>query len=121
MKLLKSRSGKLSTKSINTILLVIVLIVVVFQVYAELIPEAQTAGSSMNDSSRCVDAGYWYNASSDDCQWNSTFVGNATLLVGDDNRIPLSGLFTGVGGVVFVIIMAAMLVTVVKSVMGKGK
>jgi len=87
MKLLKSKSGKLSTGSLNTIILAIVLLVVVFNLYAELVPEAQTAGDSLN-----------------------------TSLSGET----LGPLFVS-GGVVFVIIMAALLITVVKSFMPGGK
>ena len=117
MILQKNKKGKIGMNFVNTVVLTIILITVLFQVYAEVIPEAQTASSSMNDSQICVAASCAYNASYGGCQYNSTFQGNATLqcsIQGSDSFIPLSGTL----GVTYVIIMAALLVLVVKSSMG---
>ena len=48
----KMRFGKkgLSTANINTAIIGIVLLVVLLQLYSVLVPEAQTAGQSLNDS-----------------------------------------------------------------------
>jgi len=117
MKLLKSKSGKLNSSMVNTVVLALVLIVVVFQVYAELIPTAQTAGNSLNASNRCVDVGCFYNnTNTPACQVAD---GNLNGCNAAANSLPLGALFSGTG-VVFVIIMAALLIVVVKSVM-KGK
>lgn len=83
MKLLKSKAGKMNTSVINTAILGIILLVVLFQIYAELVPEAQAAGDSLNASG-----------------------------------VPLGSLFTA-QGVVFVLIMAALLILVVKAFMSK--
>lgn len=48
--MLKSKTGKLTTGTINTAILGIVLLVVLFKLYAVLIPEAQTAGDELNAS-----------------------------------------------------------------------
>jgi hypothetical protein len=87
MRLVKSKKGKLSTGMLNTAILAIVLLVVLFQLYAELIPEAQTAGDSLNTS-----------------------LGGTTL-----------GPLFASSGIVFVIIMAALLIVVVKSFMPGSK
>ena len=76
-----NRKGKLNTGVLNTAILAIILLVVLFQIYAELVPEAQTAGDTLNATG-----------------------------------VPLGGLFTS-EGVVFVIIMAALLILVVKAFM----
>ena len=81
--LMKSNKGKLGTSMLNTAILAIVLLVVLFQLYAELIPEAQSAGDDLN-----------------------------TALAGSN----LGPLFVGTG-VVFTIIMAALVILVVKSFM----
>ena len=81
MELLKSKKGKLSTGMLNTAVLGIVLLVVLFQLYAELIPEAQDAGDDLN-----------------------------TSLSGEN----LGPLFVG-GGVIFTIIMAALIIVVITS------
>lgn len=86
MKMLKSKLGKLSTSTLNSAILGIVLLVVLFQLYAQLVPEAQAAGDTLNASG-----------------------------------VPLGNLFTS-QGVVFVIIMAALIILVVKAFMpGGGK
>lgn len=87
MDIMKSKKGKLSTGFLNSAILAIVLLVVLFQLYAELIPEAQDAGDSLN-----------------------------TSLAGGN----LGPLFVGTG-VVFTIIMAALIILVVKSFMPGGK
>ena len=79
-----NKTGKLSTSMVNTAILAIVLLTVLFQLYAQLVPEAQTAGDTLNASG-----------------------------------VPLGSLFTS-SGVVFVIIMAALIIVVVRSFMTKG-
>ena len=74
---------KLSTANLNTAIIGFVLIVVLFKLYAALVPEAQTAGDELANSGA-----------------------------------PLGTLFSG-SGVIFIIIMAALVVVVVKSVMPK--
>ncbi len=85
MNLLKSRKGVLGTNVLNTAIVAIVLLVVLFLLYAELVPEAQTAGDALNASG-----------------------------------VPLGSLFVG-SGVVFVIIMAALIILVVKAFLPSGK
>jgi len=84
-KLLSSRKGKLDTGMINTAILAIVLLVVLFKLYAELVPEAQSAGDDLNESG-----------------------------------VPFGSLFTS-GGVIFIVIMAALLIVVVRSFLGGKK
>ncbi len=85
MNLKKSKTGALATGILNSAILALVLLVVLFQLYAQLLPEAQAAGDTLNASG-----------------------------------VPLGGLFVG-SGVVFVIIMAALIILVVKSFMPGGR
>ncbi len=85
MKYLKSKKAALTTSVLNTAILAIILLVVLFQLYAELVPEAQSAGNTLNASG-----------------------------------VPLGNLFVS-NGVVFVIIMAALIILVVKAFMPGGK
>jgi uncharacterized membrane protein len=73
----------MKTDTINKAIMGIILLVVLFQLYATLVPEAQTAGDTLNSSG-----------------------------------VPLGSLFAS-GGVVFVIIMAALIILVVNSFMNK--
>jgi len=84
-KLMESKKGTLSTGMINTAILAIVLLVVLFKLYATLVPEAQAAGDELNTSG-----------------------------------VPFGSLFTG-SGVVFIVIMAALIIVVVKSFLGGKK
>lgn len=77
MKLFKDNKKGLGTDILTKSILAIILLTVLFLVYAELVPEAQTAGNTLNATG-----------------------------------VPLGSLFTG-DGVVFVIIMAALLLVVV--------
>ena len=112
MKFLKSKSGKLNSQKISTIMLFIVLIVVVFQVYAEMIPEAQAAGENI-----ACPSGYTYNstgAAGAECSVPTNASDTVAL------ETPLGGLFSTTG-VVFIIIMAALLITVVRQAMKGNK
>lgn len=51
MNLMKSTKGNLNTGILNTAILGIVLLVVLFQLYAQLIPVAQTAGDTLCSTS----------------------------------------------------------------------
>ena len=50
MQLKTSKAGKLNSGMLNTAILGIVLLVVLFKLYAELVPVAQTAGDELNTS-----------------------------------------------------------------------
>ena len=85
MKFLKSRKAQgITTATLNTAILAIVLLVVLFKLYASLVPEAQSAGDELNASG-----------------------------------VPLGSLFSG-SGVVFIIIMVALIVVVVRAFLPKG-
>ena len=81
----KAQAGRIGTGVLNTAILAIVLLVVLFELYSDLVPVAQAAGDDLNASG-----------------------------------VPLGGLFVGTG-VVFVLIMAALIILVVKSFMPSGK
>jgi len=44
------KTGSIGTGTINTAILAIVLLTVLFQLYSVLVPEAQTAGNTLNSS-----------------------------------------------------------------------
>jgi len=118
-----NKKGKINNSVISTAVLALVLLVVLFQMYASLMPTAQSAGDGLGDSSVCESAGGYYNASGDitdiqcyvDADSNVSF-GNTAA----ENGIPFAGLFSG-SGVVFLIIMAALVILIVKNLMGTSK
>lgn len=113
----KQGKGKLNTGMISTAILAIVLVVVLFQFYATTIPTAQAAGELMNDSNRCAAAGCSWNTTNLNCSFSATVhtVCNRT----GSPTVPLGGLFTGTG-IVFLIVMSALAILVVRSFL-KGK
>lgn len=126
LNLLKSKAGTISPVVINTAIIALIVIVVLFLIYATVLPEAQTAGDSMNASNRCADVGCSFNASgspnatiNDDlCLSGSA---NSNITCGSTKSfaaLPLSGLFSGTG-VVFVIVMAALIILIVKAYLKK--
>ena len=118
MKLMKSKKGKLSTQMINTAILGIVILVVLFKLYAELVPEAGTVGDEMSDASRCVsDGGGVWNSSDVNCRLSNV---SGTVINANTYEIPLAGLFSS-SGLVFIIVMASLVVVVVKAFMPGSK
>ena len=85
MEFKKSKKGVLAPGILNQAILGLVLLVVLFQLYAQLVPEAQAAVDSLNASG-----------------------------------VPLGSLFVS-SGIVFVIIMAALVILVVRSFLPGGK
>lgn len=80
-----NRKGGLKTGVLNTAILAIILVTILFELYAALVPTAQTAGDTLNASG-----------------------------------VPLGSLFVGTG-IVFLIIMAALIILVVKAFIPSGK
>lgn len=113
--MLKSnKNGKLTTATINTSIIAMVIIVVLFKLYAVLVPEAQTAGNELSDASFCGDAGGYYNTTTLVCQTSAVNVTPVSY-----TGIPLSGLFSG-SGLVFIIMMVGLLIIVVKNIISSG-
>jgi len=117
MKLMKSKKGKLSTQMINTAILGIVILVVLFKLYAELVPEAGTQGDLMTDEGRCGTEGYVWNSSAENCRLSNV---SGTVINANTYEIPLAGLFSS-SGLVFIIVMASLVVVVVKAFMPGSK
>ena len=112
--MLKNKKAKISTALLNSLFLGLIVIVVLFQVYAEVIPETQTAGDLMNDATRCAGVGCSWNTSNEICYATSNY--SAATCAAGSQTVPLSSLVIS-GGVVFTIIMAALIILIVKSAM----
>ena len=80
-----NKFGKLGVGVLQTAILAIILLTVLFTLYADLVPVAQTSGDELNASG-----------------------------------VPLGSFFTS-GGIVFLIIMAALLILIIKSFMSGKK
>lgn len=111
------RSGKTKMNStmINTAVVAIVAVVILFSAFASIMPEVQEAGDSFNETGTCANAGGFYNASVGDCT-NSR--DDPTILEYDP--IPLAGLF-GSGGAAVLLIMAALIIMVAGAYLKKRR
>ena len=108
--------AKLNQATVSSVVLTVILIIVVFKSYAVIVPEAQAAGDEMGDSAVCADASGVWNTTSLTCN-NQT--GNPALGTSVDyNSVPLNGLVS-TNGVVFLLVMAALLFTLAKNIMPK--
>ena len=112
---------KLNPKIVSIAVMAIVILVVVFQTYASIVPEAQTAGDELTNEGRCTAVSCEYNATggiANEVCYTDT---NYNVSCGSSYKpVPLGSLF-GSTGVVFVIIMAALMILIVKTYMGKKK
>jgi len=115
---MKGKKGKLTTGTITSVVVMLVLIVVGFSIYASLVPEVQSSGDELGDSAMCADAGGYWNTTLESCRNN---VSSGTVSTEYDyTPVPLGGLFSGTGFVA-ILIMLAFLVVVITSVMPKKK
>ena len=100
-------------------IIAIVVLTVLLSAYSILVPEAQTSGDNIY-TARCEDVGCTWNTTSDVCRLlNSSGQQNGTACR-TQGEMPLGSLFTS-DGVVFVIIMAAFLILIVRSFLPSGK
>jgi hypothetical protein len=111
-----NKNGKLTRQTLVSGAILLILVVILFSVYATLVPEAQSAGDELGDASMCAgDGGYW-NTTLDGCYTNAS----VSAIAYDFDGVPLSGLFSS-SGLIFLVIMAGLIVLVVTSVMPKKK
>lgn len=99
---------------LNSVLVTLLVIVVLFSAYAAITPDVQTSGDSLNASNRCESVGCVYNDTyTVECRNNISV--ESIGCQADAQSIPLSGFF-GSNGIVFLIVMAMLIVLVVRSV-----
>lgn len=128
MKLNNILHNRIAKNNLNSVVtsgaILIITLVVLFQIWASLVPEAQVAGDSLNDSNRCSAVGCFYNstfATAGRCVTNVTSPeSNSTGCSVAGQSIPLSSLFGG-KGIVILLLMVLALFTAIRIVLGKGK
>ncbi len=119
-KIFRSKDGKFDDSTINFAIVGLILLVILLAIYAVLVPEAQTAGNALNVSNQCQAQSCSYNVSGNissfknaNC-WATEGDMGVVCAGGEDRTIPLSGLFSGTG-VVFVLVMAALIILIVRA------
>ena len=122
MKLVKGNKAQMRAK-IGIVVTIIISVVVLFQLFADLVPEAQSAGTQLSDETKCADVGCFVNSTlTPICQTNSSPQGfgensSEACLVPLQN-IPLASLF-GSSGIVILLLMVFLFLTVLNIVRQK--
>lgn len=112
MKLNNSKKAQIG-KKIDTAVVLIVSVVVLFLVFAALVPEAQDAGDRLGDAQLCSNAGGFFNTSQSACL-NTSSANNTGPFAFES--IPINSIFSGTG-IVIVLLMVALFLGVLKMVM----
>lgn len=116
--LIKDKKGQINIGTkLTTIVVLIITVIVLFQVFASLVPEAQSAGAELSDSTRCGDAGGFFNSSQSLCL-NGTNPAD-TAQVGFD-AIPISSIFSS-SGVIILLLMVSLFIGVMSLVLPKSR
>lgn len=116
IKLFNTKKAQIG-KRIEPAIVVIISVVVLFLVFSSLVPEAQTAGDSLGDAQACSTAGGFFNTSQSACL-NGTGIAD-TGVVGFEG-IPLSGIFSG-SGIIILLLMVTLFLGILKLVMPSRK
>ncbi len=116
MELRNNKKAQLG-KRINAGVTIIITVVVLFLLFADLIPEVQSSGNQLGDAERCSVSGGFFNTTQSACL-NGTSPAD-TGVVGFD-AIPLSSLFSG-SGVVVILLMVFLLIIVIQTVLPRRR
>ncbi len=96
-------------RRITSVAIVVISIIVLFQIFSELVPEAQ-AGGDRFVSDACGDAGCSFDTSTRICEINSSSEGEGIVCPNAVNSPPLSTLFSGTGIVIILVMVGLLLV-----------
>jgi len=107
---------KLNTGLVTGAIMTIIIIMILFKVYTAIVPEAQDAGNELNASNQCEAVGCGWNQTAGACRTNAT--GSILTCPRNYGEVPLNSLFAS-AGVVFFIVMAALVVWIIKSLLHK--
>ena len=108
------------TKTVTTVVILIITIIVLFGVFNALVPEVQTSGDRFSDATKCAEAGCFSNASlTPACVINSSLEGQGACQ-NPIETIPLGSIF-GSTGVVVILVMVFLLLIVLGIVLPSRK
>ena len=120
-KFLKSKNAQQLSRRLQTVTVVIISVIVLFQIFASLVPEAQSAGDEFSDASKCGDVGCFFNTTSAiSCLENSSVEGQGVTCPVAVETIPLAGLFGGTG-VIILLLMVALFLGVLALIVPRGR
>lgn len=121
MKIIKGKKGQKLSKGINIALTIIISVIVLFQIFTSLTPEAQDAGNRFSDETKCGEAGCFFNSTSPvNCLINSSTEGQGISCPNDVAIVPLASLF-GSSGLIILLLVLFLFIMVFKIVIPKRR
>lgn len=118
-KLIKAKKAQKLNKGITVAVTVIISVVVLFTLFADLIPEAQSAGDEFSDDNKCVEAGCIVNNTFSNTCRNDT-IPTSEACTFDIETVPLASLFGG-SSVIILLLMVTLFLGIISLVMPKSR
>ncbi len=120
-KLTQSKKGQALEKGITVAVIIIISVVVLLRLFADLVPEAQTAGDEFSDSNKCGEAGCFFNSTeTPTCLINSSTEGQGVACNVAVQTVPLATLFGG-QGIIILLLLASLFLGIIRIVMPKSR
>lgn len=116
--LVKDKKGQIG-KKINSIIGIIITVIVLFLVFANIAPEAQTGGDRFI-SDACSDAGCAFDTTTRVCDINSSSEGEGIACDNPVDSPPLASIFSG-SGIVIILLMIFLFIMIIRMVIPSRK
>ena len=116
--LVKDKKAQIG-KRIEGIVGIIITVVVLFLIFASIVPEAQTGGDRFV-SDACGDAGCAFDTTTRLCDINSSIEGDGIVCPNAVNSPPLASIFSG-SGIIILLLMVFLFIMIIKLVLPKRK
>lgn len=105
------------TPAITVAVTVIITVIVLFAIFADLVPEAASAGDQLGDANTCSAAGGFFNTSQSACLNGTSPADTATVAF---DAIPLGSIFSGTG-IIILLLMVSLFLSVLGLVLGRRR
>ncbi len=116
-KFFKRKNAQQLRGRVQTGAVIVISIVVLFQIFATLVPEAQSAGDQFSDATKCGEAACFFNSTSAvSCLINSSAEGAGITCPNAVETVPLASVFGG-SGVIILLLMVALFLGIIALVM----
>ncbi len=119
LKLIKAKKAQKLNKGITVAVTIIISVVVLFTLFSDLVPEAQSAGNEFSDDNKCVEAGCIVNSTFTNTCRNDT-IPSSTVCPFDVENVPLASIFGGTG-VIILLLMVTLFLGIISLVMPKSR
>lgn len=105
-----NKTGKFDAKTVNVAIMTIIVIAALLSIYAAVVPTGQSAGDDLADSGQCTSQGGYWNDTQATCYNTSDINAQAEQAF---REVPIGNLFGG-NGIVFLLLMVALFILIVR-------